>query len=165
MKKITCFTIASFALGSFSLRANAAETSVHSGTVTPTCSLVVVNGSLPLDETLTPNLTTNNSSADAGKISTVCNRAGSTLKVELTTGSFPPQPNITQHFLLSNGTGAYASGLPTTFAATTYNKTNLTNSYLSSTSDIRVRARIFVPNTQNLAAGSYTVNILATVTP
>lgn len=165
MKKITCLTIAAFVLTPGALRANAAETSVHSGTVAPTCSLFVKNGSLPIDETLTSALTTNNSPTDAGLISTVCNRASSTLKVELGTGLFPSQTNITQHFLLSNGTGAYATGLSTTFSATTFNRTNLTNSYSSATSDVRVRARIFVPSTQNLRSGSYTVNVVATVTP
>jgi hypothetical protein len=164
MKKITCLTIAALVIVPFPLRANAAENSVHSGTVSPTCSLLVKDGSLPLDETLTTNLTTNNDPDDAGRISTICNRASSTLKVELVAGVRPSQLNITEHFRLSNGTGAY-NGVVRDFSATAYNKTDLTNLYSSSASDIRVRARIFVPNTQNFAAGDYTVNILATVTP
>jgi hypothetical protein len=165
MKKTTCITIAAFALMPFSLCANAAETSVQSGAVSPTCSLVVKDGSLPSGADLTPSLVTNDSEVDAGKISTICNGVGSTLKVELIAGVHPAQLNLTEQFQLTKGTGAYPANPASSFSANPYNKINLTNTYSDAASTIRVRAKVFVPNAQNLVSGTYTVNIRATVTP
>jgi hypothetical protein len=165
MKKTILFAIAALALAGFSPSASA-QTSVSSGAVNPTCSLTVTDGNLPQDEIFTFNLTTSNTSADRGRISTVCNSTSSTLRVELSPGVHPPlQPGLTESFALNVGTGAYAAGLPTAFRTIPYTKTNLINTYSSAASEIGVRARVSVPSTRFLAAGDYTVNVRVTITP
>jgi hypothetical protein len=135
--------------------------SIHTGSVVATCSLDVTDGALPTGQGFVNSLT----STTKGKISTVCNSTGSTLKVELAPGVHPVQPNYTERFRLTGGTGVYATGLPTGFIAGPYNRTNLSNGFSSAVSTIDVTARASVPTSQVLAVGTYTVNVKATVTP
>lgn len=143
--------------------------STHSGSVTATCSLVVTDGTLADQEDLSSVIETPNALSTRGLISTVCNSPLSTLTVSLDTPIHPPQQNVTQSFRLSNGTGAYSGIIvpnnPSGFTSINYQKINLVNTFASAVSTIAVRARIAVPPTQNLAAGSYTAKVVATVTP
>jgi hypothetical protein len=136
-------------------------TSNHTGFVIPTCSLKVDDGVLPENQDLVSNLT----SSTKGKISTICNSAGSSLSVSLDTGAVPAQPNLSQLFKLNGGTGAY-SGFNMANFGTTYSKSNLTTSvYSNNPSTLDVIARAIVPNSQVLAAGNYLIRVKATVTP
>ncbi len=134
--------------------------SVHSGAVIATCSLKVEDGALPNNQDLVNNLT----SSTLGKISTVCNSAGSNLLVNLDTGVAPTQPNYQELFKLNAGTGAYPVAAMSGFGST-YSKANLTNGYSNTPSTLAVTARAIVPTTQVLAAGTYTIKVKATVTP
>jgi hypothetical protein len=172
MRKILSALIAAFAVAGFTSSASAAGNdpgfgtatdfdSIHTGDVVATCSLDVTDGALPTGQGFVNSLT----STTKGKISTVCNSVGSTLKVELVPGVHPTQPNYTERFRLNGGTGAYATGLPSGFIAGPYNKTNLSNGFSSAISKIDVTARASVPTSQVLAVGTYTINVRATVTP
>ena len=134
--------------------------SVHSGGVIATCSLKVDDGELPNNQDLVNNLT----SSALGKISTVCNNAGSNLSVSLVTSTAPAQPNYQELFKLNAGTGAYPAAAMSSFG-TTYSKTNLTNGYSNTPSTLAVTARAIVPLTQVPASGTYTIKVKATVTP
>jgi hypothetical protein len=134
--------------------------SVHSGGVIATCSLKVEDGELPNNQDLVNSLT----SSTLGKISTICNSAGSNLSVSLDTGVAPTQLNYSELFKLNAGTGAYPVAAMSSFG-TTYSKTNLTNGYSNTPSTLAVTARAIVPTTQVLASGTYTIKVKATVTP
>jgi hypothetical protein len=136
--------------------------SVHSGTVTATCTVNVKDGELPTDQELVTNLVTIGS--NRGKISTVCNNASSSLLVTLATGSAPAQPNYSEDFKLINGTGAYPVA-PMSGYGTTYSKLNLINGYSNTPSTLEVVARAKVLAGYYLAPGTYTVKVKATVTP
>ncbi len=141
--------------------------SVHTGSVSPTCSLDVTDGALPTASGLVSSLTT--PAASKGKISTVCNSTTSTLAVTVET---PGTSNLaaaaiggySETFELTGGTGAYSSGLTTGFG-TTYNKTDLSNNYSSGASTVDVTAKVAVASANILPSGNYTVKVKATVTP
>ena len=136
--------------------------SVHSGAVIATCSLKVDDGTLPSNQDLV--IVNNLTSSVLGKISTVCNSAGSKLSVGFDTGSAPAQPGYLEFFKLNAGTGAYSANNMSGFG-TTYSKSNLTNGYSNTPSTLDVTARAIVPAAQVLTAGTYTIKVKATVTP
>jgi hypothetical protein len=134
--------------------------SEHTGSVDATCSLDVLDGALPLNAGFTNSLT----SSTLGKISTVCNSDGSKLVVSLGVGSAPTQAGYTEEYKLDNGGGAY-TGVSTGFVSAPTTINDLSNSYLAAASNVDVTARASVPTGYNLAAGGYTINVTATVTP
>ncbi len=136
----------------------------HTGTVAATCSLDVLDGTLPVGQDFTSSLIT---TGTLGKISTVCNSPSSNLSVSIVPGTHPTQPNYSESFKLTNGTGAYLTSSMTSFLVSpgTYSKTNLANGYSSSASTLNVLAKASVPPSQVLAAGNYIVNVKVTVTP
>jgi hypothetical protein len=149
--------------------------SVFNGTVSGTCALAVVDGDLPTNQgfgrTLTSPIV-----VDSGLIGTVCNTTTSKLKVELVSGSAPPQANYTEQFTVTPILGAYVPFFgtatrtggpigPTSFSANAREYTNLSNRFSRVPSVLAVRARGSVPVGRILAAGTYTINVKATVTP
>jgi hypothetical protein len=139
-------------------------TSVHTGSVTATCDVEVKDGALPTGQGLINNMISNTK----GLISTVCNNAGSNLAVALgTTGTTAPVSGIAGYaetFKLDNANGAYTGTAMTAFG-TSYTKTDLSNAYSATASTLDVTAKVGVPSGSNLPSGSYTVNVVATVTP
>jgi hypothetical protein len=146
-------------------------TAIFNGSVSGTCSLTVVDGSLPTNQGFGNILL--GTGTNAGRIRTVCNTTTSKLKVELAPGSAPVQPNYDEEFALRAGTGAYAVGgtatvvgpTPANFNDGDREYTDLSNGFSATESVLRVVARASVPATQNLAAGTYIINVKATVTP
>lgn len=137
--------------------------SVFTGSVAGTCSLTVTDGTLPANQGFVSSLTT--VAGSEGKIATVCNTTTSKLDVSLAAGTAPTtQTGYVQQYSLTSGTGAYAAtNIPFTAAATTVN--NLSNGFSSTPSEVLVSAKGSVPTTQVLQAGTYTINVTATVTP
>jgi hypothetical protein len=146
-------------------------TSVFNGSVAGTCSLTVMDGTLPTNQGFVSSLTT--VAGGEGKIKTVCNTTTSTLNVTLDPGVAPVQAGYVEEFALTAGTGAYALGgtatvvgpAPATFAAGDRDYTDLSNAFSATESVLDVTAKGSVAPANLLAAGNYTINVKATVTP
>jgi hypothetical protein len=142
--------------------------SVHSGSVSATCSLKVDDGALPTAAGLVSSLT----STTKGKIATVCNNATSKLDVTIDNSVAAaagnalaaPLTGYAQSFELSGGTGAYSAIVPS-FTVGPLAQSNLSNAYSATASTVDVAAKVAVDSTLILPAGAYTVNVKATVTP
>ncbi len=141
----------------------ASFTSSHSGSVSGTCSLAVTDGVMPINQGFVSSLT----STTKGSIATVCNTTSSNIAVTLDPGLSPAQPGYVEEFQLDGGTGAYPANASGGFQPTgyTYSLTDLSNGFSGIASTMDVTARGSVPTPQLLAAGAYTINVKATVTP
>lgn len=151
--------------------ASAPVTSVHTGTVPVQCTIAVTDGTLAQTAA---NSNIIDSSALPGLITTKCNT--STSKLDLSLGAVVEPGNTpadyTQAYKLEGGTNAYAaagSGVYT-IAAGTYTSaantvTNLSHGFVNADSTVQVVAKGEVPTTKQLAAGTYTITVNATITP
>lgn len=165
MKKIIASLVALSAVAGFASAASAQTapaTSVHTGSVTPTCTLVAAPGTFP-----TTGLS-NMMTSTGGSFSTVCNTTASTLTLSAgATATLPAgsaTAGVTTSFDVAPGnTGAYSS-----VAAGTTVVNDLSNSFSSTASVLNVAAKVAATTGKNLPSsgtGGYVVNILATVTP
>lgn len=166
MKIFIASLVALSAVAGFASAASAQTapaTSVHTGSVTPTCTLTPVAGTFPVTGLA------NSMTSIGGSFSTVCNTTASTLV--LSAGATPTLPTgsttagVTTSFdvVPAGSNGAY-SGI--TIGTTTV--LDLSNSYSSTASLLNVAATVTAATGKILpasAAGGYVVNILATVTP
>jgi hypothetical protein len=176
MKKILSSLIAVTAVAGFASAVSAApsDTSVLSGSVTGTCSITAVNGTLPTGA-LTQSLTT--APGGEGSFDTVCNTATATLSVVVDAAIAGDDPaagqTLTREFSLTTGTGAYdattgTTTLPSGFVAVFNPTTAIHNGFSSTASTMKVLGKVYTSGpsaTQNLAAGPYKVRVKATVTP
>ncbi len=143
--------------------------SIHTGSVAGTCSLAVTDGVLPTGQGFLSSLT----STTKGKISTVCNTTTSKLETSATgvTTALGGQA-VAYTYKLDNGNGAYfgvntvgPGGFTAVNPVSAVRKNDLSNGFSSAVSTLDVTAKASVPTSQILAAGNYTVTIVATVTP
>jgi hypothetical protein len=164
MKKILASLIALSTIVGFASAASAqTATSVHSGSVTATCTITSTAGTFA-----NPGLS-NAMTSTGESFSTVCNSAGS--KVDLTKSAeslaggdaaVVAAAGVTSTIgaVTAGSNGAY-SGI--TGGATT--KADLSNGYSSTLSLLNVAATATAGSDKYLPSGAYSVTILATVTP
>jgi hypothetical protein len=164
MKKILASLIALSAVAGFASSASAdTATSVHTGSVTPTCTLGKTDGTFP-----TTGLASSMTST-GGSFLTTCNTTASSLT--LSAGAAPTLPagsgvaGVTTSFdvVTAGSTGAYAGVAPGTLIIS-----DLSNTYSSTNSVLNVAAKVTAGVGKNLPSsptGGYVVNILATVVP
>jgi hypothetical protein len=171
MKKILISVVTVAAVAGFTTQAFA-DTITQSGTVGATCSITVLNGTLPTNAGLVNSI---QSSAD-GQIKTKCSSATSKLTVSLgahVAGVDDPglQP-LTREFNLLGGTEAYAAGgsagfTSPGFGAATLNYINLSNNFVDNFSTLSVKTKVAAPAGQFLAGSTtpYKVRVIATAAP
>jgi hypothetical protein len=171
MKKILASVATVVAVAGFATQAFA-DTITQSTTLAATCTISVLNGSLPAGTGFDNSIQSDNN----GEIKTKCSSAGSKLDVKLDAHvagiDDPNLQAITREFNLVNGAGAYSAGgsagfVTPGFAAAPLQYTNLTNGYVNVFSTLKVKTKVIAPATQFLAASTipYTVRVIASVTP